>query len=257
MRLFPYFFQNNQPSVSTKTGFAAPSLVLVITLGLIILFSGYVIITQKFLNSEPKTDQPVACTQEAKQCSDGSYVSRIGPKCEFAACPEASATPIGVDTSNWKTYRSEKYGFEMRYPISWSVFDDSKGFKNLATISFGEEGAEVRKFVFVVSCWQTDPTELFGFYSNTSRKESAITVGMVNTRMITIGKNFTVPLLKQDTYKFDINSPVYYYCGLQIKGEYSNETTEMLNSFSFFQGFDTMVNYIVKDFQQKKTYLIP
>ncbi len=27
------------------------------------------------------------CTLEAKQCSDGSYVSRTGPKCEFAACP--------------------------------------------------------------------------------------------------------------------------------------------------------------------------
>jgi hypothetical protein len=28
------------------------------------------------------------CTQEAKQCSDGSYVSRTGPNCEFAPCPE-------------------------------------------------------------------------------------------------------------------------------------------------------------------------
>ena len=29
----------------------------------------------------------VACTQEAKQCSDGSYVGRTGPNCEFTACP--------------------------------------------------------------------------------------------------------------------------------------------------------------------------
>jgi hypothetical protein len=27
------------------------------------------------------------CTQEAKQCPDGSYVGRTGPNCEFAACP--------------------------------------------------------------------------------------------------------------------------------------------------------------------------
>lgn len=27
------------------------------------------------------------CTQELKTCSDGSYVSRIGPNCEFALCP--------------------------------------------------------------------------------------------------------------------------------------------------------------------------
>lgn len=29
----------------------------------------------------------VVCTQEAKLCPDGSYVSRQGPNCEFAACP--------------------------------------------------------------------------------------------------------------------------------------------------------------------------
>lgn len=33
---------------------------------------------------------PVACTQEAKLCPDGSYVGRTGPSCEFAACPNPS-----------------------------------------------------------------------------------------------------------------------------------------------------------------------
>jgi hypothetical protein len=31
---------------------------------------------------------PKMCTQEAKQCPDGSFVSRTGPNCEFAPCPE-------------------------------------------------------------------------------------------------------------------------------------------------------------------------
>lgn len=35
--------------------------------------------------------QPLACTQEAKQCPDGSYVGHTGPKCEFAACPTPTA----------------------------------------------------------------------------------------------------------------------------------------------------------------------
>ena len=30
---------------------------------------------------------PVACTADAKMCPDGSYVGRVGPNCEFAACP--------------------------------------------------------------------------------------------------------------------------------------------------------------------------
>jgi hypothetical protein len=29
----------------------------------------------------------VACTQEARQCPDGSFVGRMGPRCEFAKCP--------------------------------------------------------------------------------------------------------------------------------------------------------------------------
>jgi len=34
-------------------------------------------------------EEPVACTMEAKLCPDGSYVSRTGPDCEFALCPDA------------------------------------------------------------------------------------------------------------------------------------------------------------------------
>lgn len=30
---------------------------------------------------------PVACTEEAKLCPDGSSVGRVGPNCEFAPCP--------------------------------------------------------------------------------------------------------------------------------------------------------------------------
>ncbi len=30
---------------------------------------------------------PVACTQEAMICPDGSAVGRMGPNCEFAPCP--------------------------------------------------------------------------------------------------------------------------------------------------------------------------
>lgn len=35
----------------------------------------------------PKGNETVVCTQDAKSCSDGSYVARIPPGCEFASCP--------------------------------------------------------------------------------------------------------------------------------------------------------------------------
>lgn len=36
---------------------------------------------------------PIACTQEAKQCPDGSYVFRTGKNCEFAECPTTNNPP--------------------------------------------------------------------------------------------------------------------------------------------------------------------
>jgi len=38
--------------------------------------------------SPKQAPQAIACTQEAKACPDGSYVSRTGPNCEFSICPK-------------------------------------------------------------------------------------------------------------------------------------------------------------------------
>ncbi|NYZ76090.1 serpin family protein [Candidatus Micrarchaeota archaeon] len=48
----------------------------------------------------PQVNPPGACTQEARQCPDGSYVGRTGPNCEFAACP---------NTTNCQNYSVDKY----------------------------------------------------------------------------------------------------------------------------------------------------
>ncbi len=46
-------------------------------------------------NNGASSTEPVACTQDARMCPDGSYVGRTGPRCEFKACPGA---PIGTST---------------------------------------------------------------------------------------------------------------------------------------------------------------
>ncbi len=100
MKLYPQLFSRKEfvHNVSSETGFTSSVIVLLITLGLVIFVSGYVIVTQKFLNNVPEQNQPAAVSPSA------SVVS-------------------GVDTSNWKTYRSEKYGFEVRYPKDWKLSD--------------------------------------------------------------------------------------------------------------------------------------
>lgn len=41
----------------------------------------------------PLTNGTKACTLEAKQCPDGSYVGRTGPNCEFKLCPAFKPAP--------------------------------------------------------------------------------------------------------------------------------------------------------------------
>lgn len=45
-----------------------------------------------------KNDSNVVCTMDAKQCPDGSYVGRDGPKCEFKKCPVISAPTTSIQT---------------------------------------------------------------------------------------------------------------------------------------------------------------
>lgn len=54
---------------------------------------------------------------EAKQCPDGSYVGRQGPKCEFAPCP---APKPDQTTASWKTF-IDNFGFKMNYPADMNV----------------------------------------------------------------------------------------------------------------------------------------
>jgi len=61
---------------------------LFLSLFLIILFSGCV-----------QQNKPIACTEEAKICPDGSAVGRVPPDCEFAPCPSTTTT-IKASTEN-------------------------------------------------------------------------------------------------------------------------------------------------------------
>ncbi|MFH1789929.1 MAG: Gmad2 immunoglobulin-like domain-containing protein [bacterium] len=69
--------------------------------------------------------KPVACTAEAKLCSDGSYVSRIAPDCNFAPCPKQDLISVenlsaGQSITSPLTIKGQARGswfFEASFPI--------------------------------------------------------------------------------------------------------------------------------------------
>jgi hypothetical protein len=73
------------------------SLLIGVAVILLIGIAGFFYRNMTERNAAP---EPVACTMEAKQCPDGSYVGRTGPACEFAACPDGGrATLSGLGIS--------------------------------------------------------------------------------------------------------------------------------------------------------------
>lgn len=61
-----------------------PAAFLLLPYILWVSFAGYLNYSIWTLNQE----MTVACTMEARLCSDGSYVGRVPPNCDFALCPE-------------------------------------------------------------------------------------------------------------------------------------------------------------------------
>ncbi len=99
--------------------------------------------SQNGLNSsDASSTVSLACTMEAKQCPDGSWVGRSGSSCAFAACPSASSSatstpphrdPKPVPVSNIRIYSiTPKSGL-----VGTEVTVDGFGFMSDNTIHFG------------------------------------------------------------------------------------------------------------------------
>lgn len=83
--------------------------------------------------TEPCGEESVACTMDAKLCPDGSYVSRIPPKCEFAPCPETKTIKLYYynseldrdESGNTACSRNGLVAVERKIPITQTPIQDA------------------------------------------------------------------------------------------------------------------------------------
>lgn len=120
----------------------APIAVVLIIIGVLALGGGGYYAVKKF--QKPAIQ---ACTQEAKQCPDGSYVSRTGPNCEFSACPDI--------TKDWKTYRNEEYGFKFKYPVEYKTIEHKDGWPSALVLLMRSSGY-AQSFDLAVELWDNE-----------------------------------------------------------------------------------------------------
>ncbi len=124
---------------------------LVILFGLVILtalgLGSYYAIKNQRGNVIHPLPSHVACTQEAKQCPDGSYVGRSGSSCEFAPCQSTvgSNAATATSTSNWQVYTDQLNGFQFSYPPDWKV-DDATA-TTLALVNSSSKVARINIFI--------------------------------------------------------------------------------------------------------------
>ncbi|MES2216084.1 MAG: hypothetical protein V4481_02200 [Patescibacteria group bacterium] len=72
----------------------------------------------------------VACTMDAKACPDGSYVGRIPPTCQFAACPTpvvpGGTPPATVATTTFETGFNQSVTSNGITIIPKAIIEDSR-----------------------------------------------------------------------------------------------------------------------------------
>ncbi len=75
----------------------------------------------------------VACTTDAKECPDGSYVGRVAPNCDFAACPETRTIKLFYydyeldrdESGNTACSRNGLVPVERKIPITQTPIQDA------------------------------------------------------------------------------------------------------------------------------------
>lgn len=128
---------------------------------------------------DPDGTEVIACTMDAKQCPDGSYVGRVAPFCEFAECPALDSDISEKNMmSDITVIKYTKYGFT---PENITIKKGSTvGFQNASNAEFWPKSdifdaekaiAPGNKFIFTF-----DNAGTWTFYNNLNSEDKGTIV---------------------------------------------------------------------------------
>lgn len=117
---------------------------LVISLGLLVLLSAGVVVWY------PKQNIPAVST-----AADTLDISALEKELGIEIT-EIDPPTSNIDTSDWKTYRNEEFGFEVKYPGEWGIVDTDRlesDVKFIKTFSYnsGLPGADEATGLFIIT----------------------------------------------------------------------------------------------------------
>jgi hypothetical protein len=173
-------------------------------------------VQKAFTPTKSGGNHQTACTQEAKQCPDGSYVSRVAPSCDFAQCPTTPAM---------KTYTDSTNGFSFQYPESLRT--------DFASFQFPPK-AVVSKTADANGCAGTPLGEGAGL------KESKVSMNGINVCLATSSGVGAGQLYNEYDYTFKHNT---IYVTLQYVVHTSNGCSAYMGTNKYAGCQDFMAHY--------------
>jgi hypothetical protein len=231
-----------------KTGISKSILFLMVFL-LLILFSlgGFIAGSRLSTNGNslitpPPSDNPIgpggngiSCTADALECPDGSFVGRIGPKCEFAKCP---GTPA-IDTSTWKIYTNTEQKYTVKYPSDEFVrlLCPDEGFL------LNPRGSEKRETIDMATCAR-DGSYTIEIISNNSlpepeeseyysvAQETVVVDGISATKYILTKSDIESPFPDWQSKIYVLKNGKKYIIQLSSK-EYVDIFNQIVSTFTF------------------------